>query len=236
MRPQPEMPAANDILGLVHARVAGTVEASPSYEIVLPDVTDDELVAKVAQRDQDAFAQLFDRYHAVVRTIARNVTRTADEVPDIVQETFLDLFSNAGTFDPSRGSVKTWLSSLAYHRAFRYWRRRRSALRQDAELETAVSAPQLQVDPTLWLDLLDFRQCLKIAFAELNEPQWRTLDLFFSRGWSLQEIAAETGETLSNTRHFFYRGLMKLRAEVVKKRLLRGYKEYEGSDDESKHE
>jgi hypothetical protein len=52
----------------------------------------------------------------------------------------------------------------------------------------------------------------------------------------LQEIAAETGETLSNTRHFFYRGLMKLRAEVVKKRLLRGYKEYEGSDDESKHE
>ena len=54
-------------------------------------------------------------------------------------------------------------------------------------------------------------QQLRAAFSHLNEKQRRTLELFFFEGLTLMEIAARTNEDVGNVRHYYYRGLERLR-------------------------
>jgi len=56
--------------------------------------------------------------------------------------------------------------------------------------------------------------------------------LYFFEGQELSAIALELGESLGNTRHGLYRGLAKLRKELVQKGLLQGYIEFEDSQKE----
>jgi DNA-directed RNA polymerase specialized sigma24 family protein len=60
------------------------------------------------------------------------------------------------------------------------------------------------------------------------------MNLHFFEGQELSVIAEKTGETLGNTRHHLYRGLQKLRNELVQKRLLAGYIEFEASNEKGK--
>jgi RNA polymerase sigma-70 factor (ECF subfamily) len=52
---------------------------------------------------------------------------------------------------------------------------------------------------------------LEKAFEELPETQRRTLALFFFEGLELREVSEQLNESLSNIRHYYYRGLQRLR-------------------------
>jgi len=55
---------------------------------------------------------------------------------------------------------------------------------------------------------------LQRLFDELSEEQRQTLQLFFFEGMTFQEIAEKLHETLGNVRHYYYRGIGKLRGSV----------------------
>src|ERR1043166_7722721 len=54
--------------------------------------SNETLIALVQTGDHKAFEELFDRFYVTVRGIARGVLRSSDEVADVVQEAFLDIF------------------------------------------------------------------------------------------------------------------------------------------------
>jgi len=56
--------------------------------------SDETLMALVQKGDHKAFEELFDRFYVTVRGIARGVLRSSDDVADVVQEAFLDIFEN----------------------------------------------------------------------------------------------------------------------------------------------
>ena len=55
------------------------------------------------------------------------------------------------------------------------------------------------------------RAQLERAFAELPDEQRRTLEMFYFEGLELREIADQLNEPLGNVRHYYYRGLERLR-------------------------
>ena len=63
------------------------------------------------------------------------------------------------------------------------------------------------------IDRLTAKQ-LQAAFSQLNDRQRATLEAFFFEGLTFREIAARTGEEVSNVRHHYYRGLEHLRQVV----------------------
>src|SRR5947209_8098712 len=64
----------------------------------------------------------FDQYHQAVYSFAYRLTRRADVAQDITQECFLAFVRAPGRFDPSRGSVKTFLFSIARNLALKHYR------------------------------------------------------------------------------------------------------------------
>lgn len=72
-------------------------------------VTDDELLAKLAGRDEVAFARLLDRHLDNARALAWRVLANHADVDDIAQEVFLKLWKNPQSFTPGKAKFSTWL-------------------------------------------------------------------------------------------------------------------------------
>ena len=83
---------------------------------------DDELIASLAGGDDMALRQLFDR-HAPWLAARLRKALPPDDVEDVLQETFLAVWENAGTYQP-RGTPAAWLWAIARNQAALLLRKR----------------------------------------------------------------------------------------------------------------
>ena len=80
-------------------------------------VSDAELMVRVARGDEQAFAVVYDRFADRVYGLVRRVLRDPAQAEEVAQEIFVEAWRQARRYDPSRGSVATWLLTLSHRRA-----------------------------------------------------------------------------------------------------------------------
>jgi RNA polymerase sigma-70 factor, ECF subfamily len=200
---------------------------TPTSENKASEHSDEELMALAQRGDHGAFEQLFDRYHGVVRAIAKSIIKSTEDAEDVVQEAFLDVYQNCRAYDPSRGTVRVWISYVARYRSIRKWHHLRRRDWQSEDVETAQPLADPGCTPNQRIRSIDFQKFLSAVLDSLSDKQKRTVVLYFFEGLDVDSIAAHLGESLANTRHHLYRGIARLRRELSKTRLLAGYREYE---------
>jgi RNA polymerase sigma-70 factor, ECF subfamily len=187
--------------------------ASDKLETRLWD--DETLMVSLKAGDKTALVEMFRRYSRLVLSIAIRVLRDMAEAEEIVQEVFLFLHERASEFDRNKGEAKGWVVQLAYHRSLD---RQRSLRRSEIYFGTDDYAVADTLAGTSDLDRqVAARQCrelLKGAFESLSERQRLTLELFFFEDLDYDEIADRIGESHENVRHYYYRGLQKLRKDA----------------------
>src|SRR6202158_3674711 len=86
-------------------------------------------------------AALYDRYSAVVYSVALRVLGDTGAAEDVLQEVFMQLWRNPGLFDSSRGNLGPWLAVIARHRAIDGLRKRRP--------ETDIADAVVSVEPDM---------------------------------------------------------------------------------------
>ena len=86
-------------------------------------------------------AALYDRYSAVVYSVALRVLGDTGAAEDVLQEVFMQLWRNPGLFDSSRGSLGPWLAVITRHRAIDGLRKRRP--------ETDIADVVVSVEPDM---------------------------------------------------------------------------------------
>ena len=86
--------------------------------------TDQELVALLLQGDQQAFAELVERYQRAVFNLSYRMLGEAREAEDAAQESFLRAYQHIDRYDTSR-PFKTWLLSIASNYCIDKLRKRR---------------------------------------------------------------------------------------------------------------
>ncbi len=103
------------------------------------DVAAQRLVQRVARNlDREAFAELFDAFAPRVKTFIIRKGASPDLAEDLVQETMINVWTKAGYYDPAKGSVLTWIFTIA--RNLRIDRIRRESSRPVSELGRFRSA------------------------------------------------------------------------------------------------
>jgi RNA polymerase sigma-70 factor (ECF subfamily) len=183
--------------------------------------SDERLMALVCNGDRDALGSLYRRYARLVRNIAYKVLRDAFEADDLVNEIFLLVHRKGAAFDSSKGSARSWILQVTYHRALsrrRYLSCRHFYNRVDLDdAEAQVSEPQF--DDAILKEAIDIklgRSELQRLMARLSENQQKTLRLYFFEGYTLEEIAAQLGQNTGNIKHHYFRGLEKLRKQAFR--------------------
>jgi RNA polymerase sigma-70 factor (ECF subfamily) len=181
---------------------------------------DETLMVSLKAGDRAALVEMFRRYSRLVLSIAIRILRDVAEAEEIVQEVFLFLHQRSSEFDRDKGDAKGWVVQLAYHRSLD---RQRSLRRSEIYFGTDDRAVADTLAGTSDLDrqvaVTQSRELLKGAFESLSERQRLTLELFFFEDLDYDEIAARIGESHENVRHYYYRGLQKLRKDVQVRKL-----------------
>src|SRR6516162_9963325 len=179
----------------------------------MPSLSDEDIMEQLRLGHPDALPILFDRFYRLVLKIAARILRDPGEAEDVMQEVFLELFHKAAQFDPSKGSVKTWILQYAYHRSLS--RRQYLALRNfyDQRQIGEREISECNSGDISWrgLTFSEWRRVIEQGLATLNHKQRKTLELACFQGLLLGEIAERTNESLPNVRHHYYRGLEGLR-------------------------
>ena len=187
-------------------------------------LTDDQLMIQLRAGVNDALAVLFERYHRLVFSIALKIVRDRSEAEDVTQNVFLEIYSSVAQFDPTRGTLKVWLLQYAYHRAFNwkgYLNRRNFYNQEDIE----------ELDPAFHDEFFtagryapgELQRLMQQGLASLGASQKQVIELANYEGLSMKEIADKTGDSLSNVRHHYYRGLQKLRSFITQPRVAVKY-------------
>jgi RNA polymerase sigma-70 factor (ECF subfamily) len=181
----------------------------------LKDMSDGELMAQLKDGCNDALTVLFDRYYRLVLSIALKIVRDPGEAEDVMQSVFLEIFRTVAQFDSAKGSTKMWILQYAYRRAIN--RREHLTARKfynQTNLEESETR-LLEITPTLGrFTQPELKHLLRQGLRTLSGQQKQVVELASYEGFSMREIADRTGDSLSNVRHHYYRGIQKLRSFV----------------------
>jgi RNA polymerase sigma-70 factor (ECF subfamily) len=185
---------------------------------------DEHLLLHVQAGDRDALAILFDRYARLILIVGQRVLRDAAEAEDLVHDVFLFLLNKSTLFDPTKGSARTWLAKVTYHRALdrrKYLARRcfcdTSGVADATSNLTEESCSNITEGPELFY----WQSYLQRAFDDLSQEQRLTLDLYFFQGFTINEISQQIGKSPVNVRNYYYRGLERLRDVMVRRELTK---------------
>lgn len=186
--------------------MTGSIERRDEFD---GSCSDAELIAALSATRDEAMEALLRRYGRIVQRVAMNILRDRAEAEDVTQEVFFEVYRKAHLYDPARGTVRVWLMQYAYHRSLR----RKASLRlraaysgeplEHADVVEPRSRRALTSDESRWL--------ITRGLASLPERQRQTLELAYLEGLSLREIALRLEVSLGCARHYYYRGLARMR-------------------------
>jgi RNA polymerase sigma-70 factor (ECF subfamily) len=172
-------------------------------------VSDLALLERIAGRDAQALADLYDRFAPVALALAGRILGDRSEAEDVLQIVFTRVWQEAGRYDPSKGSPAAWLLSWVRNGAIDRLRRREALHR--ATLHSADAAPAAREDGGSQLDASDERQKLARAVADLPADQRQVIELAYFEGLSQTQIAQRLGEPLGTVKTRMRLGMNKLR-------------------------
>jgi RNA polymerase sigma-70 factor, ECF subfamily len=171
--------------------------------------SDEALMVGAAGGDANALAGLYDRYAPPLLSAGMRILGNRRDAEDLLHDVFVEVWQQAGDYDPARGSVKSWLFLRLRSRAID--RLRLASSRKNVELGDQVLATatrDVAEDPALAPDRVQVRTTLEV----LPTDQRVAIELAYFGGLSGAQIAAQLGVPLGTIKTRLALGMSKLRA------------------------
>lgn len=179
-----------DIVGTI-ASVGGTDRRCAAVSVTERACDDRELAARLTSGDESALAEIYDRHVGLVLGLAKRVLGDETRAEDVTQEVFVYLWEQPHRFDPTRGTLRSWLGVLAHHRSVD---RVRSDVRRErgesrVEPVDAVTLSATEVDDELSGAWLAGR--VRDALDQLPHEQRDAVVLAYFGGRTYRQVATE---------------------------------------------
>jgi RNA polymerase sigma-70 factor, ECF subfamily len=182
------------------------LSGATSHAPNLPPLGDDgTAVAAMARGDTHGLAALYGRYAAIMLATARRILGDPRSAEDVVHDVFLEAWRQAVTYDPDRGTVRTWLLVRLRSRALD--RCRAAVLRRTvAELPDTPAGDDSSELPD--------HHTLRAVLAALPADQRTVLEHAYFAGLSASEIATLLQIPIGTVKSRLGAGLKKLRSAL----------------------
>jgi RNA polymerase sigma-70 factor (ECF subfamily) len=180
------------------------------------------LLQRIVARDERAVAELYDRQSRLVFSVIRRILRSQSDAEDVLQETFVRVWSRADTYDASLGSPATWLTRIARNRAIDRLRAQRTRADVDGvppdtndagEIRMAVAS--VSARPDVRSESLAVAAALHSAVARLPETQRVLIEAAYFGGHTHHELATRFELPLGTVKTRIRAGLAALRAVLL---------------------
>jgi RNA polymerase sigma-70 factor (ECF subfamily) len=188
-------------------------------------LSDEALVTRLCNKDTDAFAIFYDRHSRLAFGLAYRILGDPSAAEDVVQEAFLAVWRQAGTFQAEKSAARTWLLSIVHHRAVDRLRQTGSREVSGPTLEGTIEQADRRIDVEHEVTLSLEAAQVRAALDALPPEQRQTIEMAYFEGLSHSEIAEKLAVPLGTIKGRLRIGLQKMRAI-----LDQGYLERAASD------
>jgi RNA polymerase sigma-70 factor (ECF subfamily) len=169
--------------------------------------TDAELIARCAAQDRAAFRTLYAAWSGRLHGVAMRVTRDPALAADATHDAFVQVWQQAGRFDPAKGEAASWLMTLARYRALDMVRRRGREVLGHEPADEPDLAPDALGQLMSASDGGALHRCLELLSAERRQ----LVILAFVEGFSHSQLAAKQNLPIGTIKSWIRRSLLGLK-------------------------
>ena len=179
------------------------------------------LLQRIAIRDEAALAEFYDRHSRLAYGVIMRILRNPPDAEEVLQETFVRVWSRADSYDALLGSPAAWLIRIARNRAIDLLRTRR--VRANIAVERAVQAgddaprsvePITNETPETTLEGHTTAAIVRTALASLTPSQRELIEAAYFEGYTHAELAHRFGVPLGTVKTRIRTGLAAIRGRL----------------------
>ncbi|WP_371618948.1 ECF RNA polymerase sigma factor SigK [Streptomyces sp. NBC_00454] len=169
------------------------------------------LLGRVAEGDEAAFVSVYEAVSGSVLGVAHAVLRDRAQAEEVAQEVLVEVWRTAGRYRADRGTVRTWVLTMAHRRAVDRVRsvqasadRERRAARLEAALPEFDEVSEAAMDH-------EERERVRRCLSSLTGIQRQSVTLAYYRGLTCSEVAQTLSVPLGTVKTRLRDGLLRLR-------------------------
>ncbi len=176
----------------------------------LNESSDEALFARVAEGDAEAFAAFYDRYEALLYSIALRILRLESEAEDVLQDAAVLIWERAPLYKADQGRPVNWVITVLRNKAIDRLRssRRRGELMERAALELAGND---DTSASVAAHVGESAGLVMKCLTHLPMEQRKAIELAYFAGLSQSEIAERLQEPLGTIKARIRRGMLAMR-------------------------
>ena len=169
-----------------------------------------ELLQKTAMGDREAFTRVYDSFSSLVFTLALRMLKTRSDAEDLLQEVFVQVWKQAESYSPERGSPEAWIINITRSRGID---KLRSIRRMEKSFVLTEDPARAESKENLETSAAESEAKLTVnnALAGLPDSQRKVLELAYFDGLTQSEIAARLAEPLGTIKTRMRAGIQRLR-------------------------
>ena len=175
------------------------------------------------RRDERALALLYDRHSRLVYSVAVRILRTPLDAEEVLQETFVRVWSRADSYAPALGSPVAWLTRIARNLAIDRIRAKKVRQHVDAPLVSDPARPEGEpapepattVTPEVVLEVTTTAGLVRGALRSLPEAQRALVEAAFFDGYTHSELSERFAMPLGTVKARIRTGLLALKSQLA---------------------
>jgi RNA polymerase sigma-70 factor (ECF subfamily) len=172
--------------------------------------TDIALIDRVVGRDPSALGELYDRHSRLLFGLILRILQDRGEAEEVLQETFVQVWTRAGTYNVALGSPAGWLVGIARNRAIDRLRANTVRVRavEAAPVPAAVETPEARAS------ISEQQREIQRALDALPPEQRQLIEQAYFKGLTQSELAAQFNLPLGTVKTRIRTGLLALRSQL----------------------
>lgn len=190
-------------------------ELSREAEAWVEELPDDEIVRLIRQHDEAALTVLIQRYGGQAQAVCKSICSDELDANGVVSDIFWEFWRHADLFKSHRGSLRSYLLTMARSRSIDRMRSVASLSKQRSKFIDATISRSKELSTA---DLPEHRALsdenaeeVQNALCQLSDLQRQMLQLAFFDGMSHREVARTLQIPLGTVKTHIRKGLLRLR-------------------------
>ena len=167
---------------------------------------EDELVAALRQKDNQAFSYLYEHYSGALYGVIRQIVVDTELSNDVLQESFVNIWRKIDSYDESKGRLFTWMLNIARNAAID--KTRSKGFQQSQRQLPLTEGEQIHISIKPGIDDYGLRKVI----LRLKDEQRLLVDLSYFQGYTHEQIAKTLDIPLGTVKTRIRSALTQLRA------------------------
>jgi RNA polymerase sigma-70 factor (ECF subfamily) len=173
---------------------------------------DADLIGRIGTGDEEAFAELYDRFSPGLFSMVMKMTGDEAETEDVLQDAFSHIWRKAASYDGNRSAPFTWAVMVTRNKCIDRMRvRQRVNKIADRYSQEIASHSDVDDASAEAAEVREQRARVRKALAGVAPEQQQAIEMAFFNDLTHEEIAERLGAPLGTVKARIRRGLLKLR-------------------------